>query len=541
MVPALLEKAVAEFPDNAALSYGSHTLTYRQFADSVEKVAAGLAAAGVSERTVVAFLLPNTPWHPIFFFAVLRLGGIVMHLSPLDAARELQFKLSDCGARFVVTTDVASLDIRARILKDAGLADTVILAEDAQWRDGASLPSVPVPMLSAAAMLAEPAPVPRSQRTPRTDDIAVLQYTGGTTGQPKAATLTHANLTAAIAIYEAWGRPQGFLVPGRERILCVLPLFHIYALTAALLNGVNCAAEIILHPRFDAESVIADIERRRITSFAGVPTMWIAIANHPGVGTRDFSSLRAIRSGGAGCPIEIEARIKAITGLRLGGGWGMTETSPAGSNIPTHAAPGSDRPGTIGLPLPGIEMQIVALDDATRVLKPGEKGEIRVRGPNVVSSYFQRPDETKVAFVDGWLLTGDIGSMDDDGFFYLVDRKKDMIVSGGFNVYPRAIEEALYEHPAVAEAVVIGVPDDYRGEAAKAFVVLRADAQPFSLAELRTFLADKIGRHELPAHLEFRTSLPKTGVGKLSKRALVEEERARFVTPVPAHTHQKRD
>jgi long-chain acyl-CoA synthetase len=531
MIPALLDRTAATFADKPALTYGADTLTYRAFAEAVDQAAAGLAAIGVGRGVRVAFLLPNSPWHPIFFFATLKVGGTIVHVSPLDAEREVQHKLADSGARIVVTTDLAGLAERAFKLKASRHIDTVIVGEDLHWRDSA--PITPIPdALSGAAMLSARAVAPIAPADANPSDIAVLQYTGGTTGVPKAAVLTHANLTAAVSIYEAWSRPQGFGEPGAERILCVLPLFHIYALTAALLNGVASGAEIILHTRFDTEAVIADIERRRVTMFAGVPTMWTAIANHPGIESRDFSSLRGIRSGGAACPIEIENRIMAITGLRLGGGWGMTETCPAGSNIPTGGPkiPQSslpNKPGTIGLPLPGIEMQIVALDDPKHVLPTGERGEIRVRGPNVISRYLNRPKETAAAFVDGWLLTGDIGHCDQQGFFYLVDRKTDMIISGGFNVYPRAIEEAIYEHASVAEAMVIGVPDAYRGEAAKAFVVLRSGAQAFTLEALRAFLADKIGRHELPAHLEFRDALPKTAVGKLSKRALIAEMKGR--------------
>ena len=268
-----------------------------------------------------------------------------------------------------------------------------------------------------------------------------------------------------------------------------------------------------------------DISEKKATTFSGVPTMWIAIANHPGVETVDFSSLKGVHSGGAPVPVEIENRIKAITGLQLGGGWGMTETAPAGANIPANRP---DLRGSIGLPLPGILMDVVALDDPRRLLPPGEIGEIRIKGPNVTRGYWNRPEETAAAFVDGYLLTGDIGYMDADGFFFLTDRKKDMIISGGFNVYPRMIEEAIYEHPAVEEVIVIGIADTYRGQAAKAFVKLKAGAAPFTLDALRDFLADKLGRHELPSALEFRDALPKTAVGKLSKKELVAEEQARL-------------
>jgi long-chain acyl-CoA synthetase len=363
------------------------------------------------------------------------------------------------------------------------------------------------------------------------DDIALLQYTGGTTGVPKAAILSHTNLTAAVSIHNAWADPQGLSLRGEGRMICVLPLFHIYALTSCLTRPLSLGHEILLRPRFDVATTLDDIEKKRATFFPGVPTMWIAIAHHPGLEARDFSSLVTISSGGAPCPIEIETRIHQLTGRRLGGGWGMTETSPAGSNIPRNRP---DKRGTIGVPLPGIEMDIVALDDPRRVLPFGQTGELRVKGPNVTRGYWNRPEETAASFADGYLLTGDIGYIDEDGFFFIVDRKKDMILSGGFNVYPRAIEEAIYEHPGVEEVIVIGVADAYRGEAAKAFVKLKAGAEPFTLETLRDFLTDKLGRHELPAHLEFRSALPKTAVGKLSKKELVEEERDRTRTATTA-------
>jgi long-chain acyl-CoA synthetase len=354
------------------------------------------------------------------------------------------------------------------------------------------------------------------------EDIALLQYTGGTTGKPKGAMLTHANLSAACSIYKAWSDPQRLSAPGEDRIICVLPLFHIFALTSVLLRGLGEGNELLLRPRFDVETTIRDIEVKKATVFPGVPTMWIALANMPGIENRDFSSLRYAASGGAALPVEVAERFVKLTGQRLGGGWGMTETSPAGTSLPRQW---SGKSGSVGLPLPGITMEIVALDDPRRRLQPGERGEIRIKGPNVTNGYWNAPAETAAAFVDGYLLTGDIGYMDEDGYFYLVDRKKDMIISGGYNVYPRNIEEAIYEHPGVAEVSVIGVPDSYRGEAAKAFVQLKPGTQRFALDELRAFLADKLGRHEMPAQLEFRDALPKTAVGKLSKKELVEEER----------------
>ncbi len=526
----ILPRTVARFSDNPAVHYGGNVWTYAEFSDLVARAAAGLAKLGVQRHTPVALFLPNTLWHPVLFFATLKLGARVVHLSPLDAEREIVHKLKDSSARIIATTDIGAMagagQKLAAGLGAAGLIDHVIIGEDALWRQGPAAPRAETAgrIVSGASLLDHGAISADQCPSVAPSDVAVLQFTGGTTGLPKAAMLTHGNFASAVEIYRVWSEPQGMIQYGTEKVICVLPLFHIYALTAVLLLGMTIGSEIFLHPRFDAAAVIDDIEKHAISSFPGVPTMWIAIANFPGIETRNLSSLKLLRSGGAPCPVEIEARIQKLTGQRLGGGWGMTETAPAGTNIPTY---GPNRYGTIGLPLPQIYMDIVALDDPRRVLPVGEVGEIRIKGPNVIAAYHNRPDDNAKGFIDGFLLTGDMGFMDADGFFTIVDRKKDMIISGGFNVYPRAIEEAIYEHPAVAEVIVIGVPDSYRGEAAKAFVTLKPGAAQFTLDGLRAFLADKIGKHELPSHLEFRDVLPKTAVGKLSKKELVAEERAK--------------
>ena len=495
-LPALLDRAAASYADRPALEFGGQTISYAQLRARVDRLAAGLIARGVGRDDPVALYLPNTPYHPIAFFAVLRAGGRIVHLTPLDPPRALQRKLADSGARIVVTT--------APLTANAIALDAELIVGDGELPPGATRlddiegPVTPWPTLDPA-------------------EVAVLQYTGGTTGLPRAAMLTHANLTAAVSIYTAWFDGQGRGAQQGDRLICVLPLFHIYALTCILLRGLSLGAEILLRARFDAASVLDDIEQRRVTHFNGVPTMWIALMSRPDIGTRDLSSLRAVSSGGAALPYEVGEQFARLTGLRLGGGWGMTETSPAGTNILPGHHPG---PGEIGVPLPGIDLQIVSLDDPRQVLAPGEVGEVRVRGPNVTPGYWNRPEENQAAFVDGWFLTGDVGYMAPDGVFTLVDRKKDMIISGGFNVYPRAIEDAIHEHPGVREAAVIGVPDDYRGQAACAFVVLRDGAVGLTLEELRTFLADKLGRHEMPARLELRDVLPHTPVGKLDKKAL---------------------
>ena len=495
-LPALLDRAAERYGDLPALECGD-TLTYAELRAKVDRLAAGLVARGLRRGEPVALYLPNSFYHPIAFFAVLRAGGRVVHLTPLDPPRSLQSKLLDSGARLVVTT--APLTAKATAL------DAVLIVGDGDLPPGAT-------------RLDEIEGPPTVWPTLDPADVAVLQYTGGTTGLPRAAMLTHANLTAAVSIYNSWFDGQGRGAQAGDRVICVLPLFHIYALTCILLRGLSMGAEILLRSRFDPAAVLDDIERRSVTHFNGVPTMWIALMARPDIARRDLSSLRSVSSGGAALPYEVGEQFARLTGLRLGGGWGMTETSPAGTNILPGHHPG---PGEIGVPLPGIDMEIVGLDDPRRVLSPGEVGEVRVRGPNVTPGYWNRPEENAAAFVDGWFLTGDVGFMAPDGVFTLVDRKKDMIISGGFNVYPRAIEDAIHEHPDVREVAVVGVSDPYRGQAACAFVVLREDAPDLTIDALRTFLADKLGRHELPTRLELRDALPHTPVGKLDKKSLV--------------------
>ena len=311
-------------------------------------------------------------------------------------------------------------------------------------------------------------------------------------------------------------------------MICVLPLFHIFALTVVLLSSLRRGNLISLHQRFEVEAVMRDIEVKRATAFPGVPTMWIAIASLPDLDKRDLSSLVSCGSGGAPLPVEVAKMFERKVGMKLKSGWGMTETCSPGTG---HPKEGPEKPGSIGLMLPGIEMDVVALDDPARICRSAKSAKSAFADPNVTKGYWNRPQETAEAFVGDRFLTGDIGYMDADGYFYLVDRKKDMIISGGFNVYPQMIEQAMYEHPAVHEVIVIGIPDDYRGEAAKAFVKLRAGAEAFTLDELKAFLAGKLGKHEIPAALEFVDELPRTSVGKLSRHELRNRQPAQAKQP----------
>ncbi len=487
------------------MEFGGVVTSYAELGARVADGAARLAGAGVGRGEVVGLLAGNSPGQPVALFAALTAGAIVAQLSPMDPPRALAKKLADVGARRLITTDAAPMLAAAAALLAAGDVDAVYV-----------LGTAPPGMIAWGSLPHGPMPA-----GPGIDDVAVLQFTGGTTGQPKAAMLTHGNLTAAVSAYDAYGRVCGRAFAPTDRVMAVLPLFHIYALTAVLLRTLTAGACMLLRPRFDPAVAMEDIEGG-CTHFYGVPTMWIAMVNYPGAAARDWSRLRIASSGGAALPAEIGQRLAAMTGLILGGGWGMTETSPAGTNLlPDCPA----APGLIGVPLPGVDVQVVALDDPSHVLAPGQVGELQIRGPNVMAGYWGRPEETRAAFHDGWFLTGDIGLMAPDGQFTLVDRKKEMLISGGFNVYPRVIEDAIHEHPDVHEAAVIGIADPYRGQAAKAFVSLRPGAAPLTLEALRTFLADRLGRHELPAALEVRDELPHTAVGKLAKLTLQNEDR----------------
>ncbi|WP_338661520.1 AMP-binding protein [Pararoseomonas sp. SCSIO 73927] len=515
---SLLDGMAERWADRPALEYRGRRITYAALKHAADRLAAGLLALGIAPGQAVGLLLPNTPWHPICFLALTRIGARVVHLSPLDARRVLHHKLTDSGARVVIGTDLPNLLPPALELLESGVVDRLLLGEDAAWggEEGAGDPrAVPLSSVMAEPPAAWPAVSP--------DDVALLQYTGGTTGMPKGAMLTHGNLTAAVSIYRNW-HDADVLVPGEQRVLAVLPLFHIYALTSVLLRHLADGNEVLLRPRFEAEAVLRDIETLRVTCLSGVPTIWIALLNHPGAATFDLSSLRACVSGGAPLPFDVAARVEGLLGRPLRIGWGMTETAPAGTRVPASVTP---RPGIIGVPLPGVDMRIVALEDPAREMPPGEAGEMAIRGPNVFVGYWNKPEETRAAFVDGWFLTGDIGRMEENGVFFLMDRRKNMIISGGFNVYPAAVESAIYEHPDVTECIVIGIPDAYRGQSAKAFVTLRPGARELTLDALKAFLRDRVGRHEMPVALELRESLPRTPAGKLMASALVAEEQAR--------------
>jgi long-chain acyl-CoA synthetase len=534
-LPDLLSTAAAEFGSRPAIEFRERPISYSGLEAHVEAAACAFLRAGYGKGSSVALFLGNSPEHPINFFGALKAGARIVHLSPLDGEIALSHKLSDSGARVLVTSNLSALLPTALKFLDKGLLDRLIVCEDDHWGK-VGTPQTALPddaRIITHRLFADGARKPEQWPAISADDVALLQYTGGTTGLPKGAMLSHGNLTSAVSVYDVWGRPaRAERNDPIERVICVLPLFHIYALTVVLLSAIRRGHLISLHQRFDVEAVMRDIEVKRATAFPGVPTMWIAIAALPDLDKRDLSSLVSVGSGGAPLPVEVARILESRVGMKLKSGWGMTETCSPGT---AHPKEGPDKPGSIGLMLPGIEMDVVSLEDSTKLVPTGETGEIRIRGPNVTTGYWNRPKETADAFVGDRFLTGDIGYMDNDGYFYLVDRKKDMIISGGFNVYPQMIEQAIYTHPAVQEVIVIGIPDDYRGEAAKAFIKLRDGAKPFALDDLRTFLTGKLGKHEIPAAVDFVDELPRTPVGKLSRHEL------RLQQSPPQAANSKRD
>ncbi|HEU0204239.1 MAG TPA: long-chain fatty acid--CoA ligase [Burkholderiaceae bacterium] len=535
-VQQLLDDAVARWGDQPALDSMGRRISYREFGALTAAAARGLQRLGVGPGVHVGLYLPNTPHYPIALFAVLKAGGTVVNYSPLDAERVLAHKIADSETDFLITLDSAALyPNMARIAPGSRLKKLIVGgtaqfaaqsdAARAQLERSGQLSKIPADELHVpfAALLDNDGAYTRHPLGDLRDAIAVLQYTGGTTGLAKGAMLTHANLTSACAQYFETTRGDPPLVTeGDERVLVVLPLFHVYSLTVNLLLGVRLGATHVLHSRFDLDALMHDLEAKRITIFAAVPTMYTAIINHPKAAQLDLRSLKYCASGGAPLPAEVAQRFLDLTGCPIVEGWGMTETSPIGTFTPAR---GLRRAGSCGLPAPGVRIALRSLDDPAADVPRGERGELCIAGPNVMKGYWKNPDATRASTTpDGYFRSGDVATMDDDGFVFIVDRAKDMLLCGGFNVYPRVLEEAIYEHPAVAEVAVIGIHDEYRGQSPKAFVTLKAGAAPFTLDELRTFLGGRLGKHEMVQALEIRAELPKTAVGKLSKKELIDEE-----------------
>ncbi|HZG81008.1 MAG TPA: long-chain fatty acid--CoA ligase [Brevibacillus sp.] len=525
-----LEQSAATYPDNNAIYFMGKRITYRELLDLSYQFANGLIKRGVKKGDRVAIMLPNVPQTVICYYGALFAGATVVMTNPLYTERELIHQLNDSGAETIITLDLlykrvasvrSSTPLKRLIITSIG--DYLpffkrMLYPLVQKKDGHN-PQVTYgsdvePFLS---VLKESANNPVKIEVDPEHDIALLQYTGGTTGVAKGVMLTHANLIANAVQCKA---VLYKLKMGRDRILGALPLFHVYGMTTVMNKGISIAAEIILVPKFDVKQILELISKTKPTLFPGAPTMYIGLINHPDLQKYDLSSIEACVSGSAPLPVEVKNRFEELTGGKLVEGYGLTEASPV-----THSNPiwGKSITGSIGLPWPDTDSRV--LDPSTgEELPTGQIGELAVKGPQVMVGYWNRPEDTAAVLKDGWLLTGDMGYMDEDGYFYIVDRKKDMIIAGGFNIYPREVEEVLFEHPAIQEAAVIGVPDPYRGETVKAFVVLKQGMEA-SEEELEKHCREKLAAYKIPRLYEFRSELPKTMVGKVLRRQLQEEDK----------------
>ncbi len=530
-LPLMLGETARQFPDNPALIYFGQKMLYQELDTAADRFAAGLHAGGLQPGDRVALLMPNCPQFVIAFYGALRAGAIVVPCNPLYVERELEQQLKNSGASVLVTLTVFSklveavrqrVELRQVIVGNVKdyfpSALRLVFTATKEKKDGhrATIGGPNVHNWLEFLEAAKDKTLPALEIRP--DDTAVYQYTGGTTGQPKGAMLSHRNLVTNARMAWAW---LGEGEKGHDVTLAAIPFFHVYGLSAAMNLSIYSGGALVLLPRFAPLEVLKAIQRYRPTLFPGVPAMYIALLNHPKVAAFDLRSVEACISGAAPLPLQVATRFEELTGAKVIEGFGMTEASPI-----THGNPlyGQRKEGSIGLPFPGVEARIVDLDSGLNEMPPGEIGEMIVRGPMVMGGYYARPDETANTIRDGWLYTGDIARMDAEGYFYIVDRKKDMILSNGFNVYPREVEEVLYQHPAVREAVVIGAPNERGDDTVKAFVVLK-EGQTASAEEIIAFCRESLSRYKAPRAVEFRAELPKTLIGKHLRRVLVEEER----------------
>jgi len=526
-----LARSAQRFPDKMAFNFQGFEITFRQLDDMVNRFATTLTQFGIGQGDAVAILLPNLIPCVAAFYGILRIGAIAVMNNPLYTDRELKHQFNDSGAKVLVTLDLLGnrmIDLRPQtgikeivitsigdylpfpknllfplVGKKKGLAAAVKPADDVyRWK----------PLLQSTP----PAP-PEVSQTP--EDTAIYQYTGGTTGVSKGVILTHGNLCGNVQQVSAWIPTMG----DDEIMLGALPFFHVFGLTVSMNMSIYRGWGNILVPKPQPDPLLDAIIKFKPTFAPLVPTMFIGMIGSPRIKNADMTSIRASFSGSAPLPVEVIREFEELTGATIIEGYGLTESAPV-----THVNPllGKRKVGSIGLPISDTECRIVDLSDRETDLPAGESGELLIRGPQIMQGYWQRPEATAETLTEGWLHTGDIASMDEEGYFYIVDRKKDMIISGGYNVYPRDIEEVFFEHPQVLEATAIGVPHPKRGEQVKVFVVIK-EGESVTQEELIAYCKDKLAVYKLPTMIEFRDELPKSNVGKVLKKDLRAEELAK--------------
>jgi len=517
----LLEMTCVKYDESVATIFFDQQMTYGQIRDQVRRLATALKGMGVQKGDRVALMLPNSPQFIISYYGVLEAGGTVVNISPLHVERELEYEFNDSGSETLIYLDL--FDERIQAVKGKSPLKRIIASSITDYMETPADPNVEkvegTYYLKEVIAGAEPE-VPDVDIDP-TSDLAALQYTGGTTGLPKGVMLTHRNLLANAMQCALWAKE--FTEPGNDVYLDVIPFFHSYGQTVGMNNAILNAATMVLIPQFEINMMLQAIKKYQPNFFPGVPTLYVAILSHPEALDYGVDKLRLCNSGSAPIPIEVIKQFSHISGGIFCEGYGLSEASPV-----THSNPivGMKKVGSIGIPFPDTEAKIVDVETGTKELGINEPGELIIRGPQVMKGYWEKPEETATTLKDGWLYTGDVGTMDEDGYFYIVDRKKDMIIAGGFNIYPREVDEVLYEHPKVQEAVTVGIPDEYRGETVKVYIVLK-EGMECTEDEIITYCRERLAAYKAPRLVEFRAELPKTMVGKILRRSLREEEIAK--------------
>lgn len=530
----LLDDAAARHPNAVAIDFQGMKTTYAQLKTTVDKFASSLAGMGVSKGTRVGIILPNLPQNVISYYAAMRLGAIVVENNPLYTERELAHQLDDAGVEVLITLDLFYDKVKALRPELPKLREVVVTdvfdglhglkAKLGRMLKGKEL-SKPVPASEPVKQFRDlvksgSPSVAQATINPK-EDLALLQYTGGTTGLSKGVMLTHYNLVANAHMLKAW---LPGVAEGKEVVICALPIFHSYGQTVCMNVGILLAGTLVLVPNpRDLDALLKTIDRTKPTLFPGVPTLYINLLAHPDIKKYRMDSIRACVSGAAPLPIEVQQEWERVTGGKIVEGYGLSETSPS-----THANPidGQRKIGTIGIPMPDTQCKLVDVDDPSKEIPAPGPGELCIKGPQVMLGYWNRPEETAETIRDGWLHTGDVAEVDDEGYFKIVDRKKEMIIVGGFNVYPRDVEEVLFQHPKILEAAVAGIPGSKSGETVVAFIVLRP-GETATPEEIEAFCRQNLTAYKVPKRYEFRSELPKTMVGKVLRRVLVEEEKAK--------------
>jgi long-chain acyl-CoA synthetase len=531
-----LVNSAEKFPDKIAIHFMGKEITYKKLNEEALSFAGYLQGTlGITKGDRVALMLPNTPQAVISYFGILMAGGIVVQTNPLYTERELEYQMKDSGAKAIITLDILYPRV-SKVMPKTELQHVIVTA----IKDYLPFPKnlaypfiqkkqygivVKVKHEGSTHLLTEILKKKPQKLTGYDfnleEDIALLQYTGGTTGSPKGVMLTHKNLIANTTMCEKWLYK---CKPGEESVLGIIPFFHVYGMTTVMILSIMMAYKMILLPKFDVVTTLKTIQKQRPTLFPGAPTIYIGILNHPDLEKYNLSSIHSCISGSAPLPVEVQEKFEEVSGGKLVEGYGLTEASPV-----THSNFLWDVPrvkGSIGVPYPDTEVMILNMDTG-EPMPVKEIGEFAIKGPQIMKGYWNRPEDTADTIKDGWLLTGDLGYMDEQGYFYVVDRKKDMIIAGGYNIYPREIEEVLYEHPDVLEAVAAGIPDPYRGETVKAYIVLK-EGSIVTTEEMNQFARKFLAAYKAPRIYEFKEELPKTAVGKILRRTLVEEEKQKI-------------